>query len=388
MLLEIVPSSERSTAEERWQRLEQHIGNPPLKSSWVWINTWLKHFGDDILHTFAFGTKAGETHGAALITRRRIPSTLPLLRTVSLGTAGEPFDERTFIHYNQLLVTSGDLYPFAVCLMDWIAQIKWSILRLDGFITEHANALMKVGKNTGIEFEVTSWPAFSFNLQDEVRGQGRDCINRLSHDTRHKLRRSMRAFENKFGPRSIEWAQTAAQANDILEELTELHTSRWIGKWETGALYTNRLKRYHKDLVDTLFPRKAIIFRVKYGDTTIGCHLNLIEETGHIANHRSGFRYFTNDNKLKSGYVTNILFMEEAKKRGYTKFDLLSGHEYYKRLITNSESSLYWCLGRRGLGALAYTNACAIYRNPRLRKVINRARGAVLLRSKKGRVTP
>ena len=69
------------------------------------------------------------------------------------------------------------------------------------------------------------------------------------------------------------------------------------------------------------------MFRVKYGDTTIGCLLNLVEENGHITNHRSGFTYFTNDNKLKPGYVTNILFMEEAKKRGYTKFDLLAGHE-------------------------------------------------------------
>ena len=83
--------------------------------------------------------------------------------------------------------------------------------------------------------------------------------------------------------------------------------------------------------------------------------LNSLKRTA-ITNHRSGFTYFSNDNKLKSGYVTNILFMEDAKKRGYTKFDLLAGHEYYKRLTTNSECSLYWCLGRRGLGALAYTN--------------------------------
>ena len=94
MLLEIVPSSERSFAAARWQRLEQHIGNPPLKSSWAWINTWLNHFGDDISHTFAFGTKAGQTHGAALITRLRIPSRFPLLHAVSLGTAGEPLKSK------------------------------------------------------------------------------------------------------------------------------------------------------------------------------------------------------------------------------------------------------------------------------------------------------
>ena len=116
--------------------------------------------------------------------------------------------------------------------MDWIAQLKWSILRLDGFITEHANALMKTGKNTGIEFEVTRSPTFAFNLHDEVIGQGKDVLTALSHDTRHKIRRSMRAFENKLGPRSIEWAETAVQANDILEELTELHTSRW--RWKGG----------------------------------------------------------------------------------------------------------------------------------------------------------
>jgi CelD/BcsL family acetyltransferase involved in cellulose biosynthesis len=142
--------------------------------------------------------------------------------------------------------------------MDWIAQLKWSILRLDGFIPEHANALMKAGKKTGIEFEVTRSPTFAFNLHDELIGQAKDVLTALSHDTRHKIRRSMRAFENKLGPQSIEWAQTPVQANDILEELIDLHTSRWLAKGGTGALYTDRLRHYHKELVDTLVPCKAI----------------------------------------------------------------------------------------------------------------------------------
>lgn len=83
--------------------------------------------------------------------------------------------------------------------------------------------------------------------------------------------------------------------------------------------HTQRLYTYHRQLVEKLFPEWLIAFRVKQGETTIGCLYNLVEnDTGHVTNHRSAF-ITLQDNRLKPGYMTNVLFMQEARKRGYTE---------------------------------------------------------------------
>ena len=45
----------------------------------------------------------------------------------------------------------------------------------------------------------------------------------------------------------------------------KLHTIQWERKGEAGAFGTMRLRSYHRELVDVLFPKNLIAFRVKRG---------------------------------------------------------------------------------------------------------------------------
>lgn len=374
--IEVLPLSERMLAARRWQGLEKRLGNTTLKNSWCWINTWLDHFtrvthdGCAVPCVFIFGVAQNQDVGAALLPVSYFDLGVLTVPTVAIGTAGEPLRERTYIQYNQLLVESEYLNAFAQGLMSYLVKQKWSVLWIECFLPLHAQALIEAGQNAGLSLTAIEEPLPTFDFGQLSPGE--EIWRGISHDQRSKIRRSMKQFAASFGPLSIEWATTRVQAQNILDELIELHTNQWLCKGDTGSFRTQRLRDYHKQLVDTFFPQNLIAFRVKYGETTAGCLINLVEnDSGHITNHRSGFPIFT-DNRLKPGYITNVLFMQEAMKRGYTEFDFLDGHVDYKRHLTNAQHTLVSIEAYRGLRSKAFQKTREIYRRSRANPFIEK----------------
>jgi CelD/BcsL family acetyltransferase involved in cellulose biosynthesis len=195
----------------------------------------------------------------------------------------------------------------------------------------------------------------------------------LGNHTRYNIRRSLRLFDRNFGQRSIEWAKTPEQAKGILRELIHLHQKRWESVGNPGALKSDRVRRYHEDLIDTLslWPQGSlIVFRLKQGETTIGCLFNLVDGDGRVMAKISGLPQFE-DSKLKPGLVTHAICMEECRRRGLflegekssrqgglaeeacrnrrlLSYDFLAGEALYKEQLSNMESSLTWATVRRG----------------------------------------
>ncbi|MFL5666834.1 MAG: GNAT family N-acetyltransferase [Ktedonobacteraceae bacterium] len=377
--IELVPSSERAHAASRWQDLERRIANTGLTNSWCWIETWLKLFGN-VQHIFAFGTKDTQPIGAALITKSvyiykvgsiSIPS-------VFLGTAGEPREERTYVEYNRLLVAPENLDAFAAGLINTLKQFPWEQLRLHGFVPEHADALIKAGSNIGLKFKVEKRPSPTFDFPKGADEGYRDTISALgSSSTRRSIRQSIRIL----GIHTVEWAETPEQAKDILKDLIDLHSKRWESIGESGAFRADRVRKYHEDLIDALFPKGSlIVFRVKQGakqdeERTIGCLFNFVEN-GHVMNYKSGFALFSDDNRLKPGLVTHVLCMEECRQRGLIEYDFLEGDERYKMQLSNTEkNTLIWASAQRSRRAWAVELARDLYHDPRFKRVENLIKG-------------
>jgi CelD/BcsL family acetyltransferase involved in cellulose biosynthesis len=374
-VIEFVPFSERVAAAHRWQDLEQRIGNTGLTNSWPWIKTWLDRYCDTVQPTFAFGKLDDQPIGAALITKAT-PRILGIpIPSVYLGTAGEPKQETTFVECNQLLVAPEHLDAFAVALLRALwQQFRWSQLRLEGFVPHHADALMRSSTKIGLPIwtkEDRKTPAFDFQKAQDDGYQ--DIISALGKNTRYNIRRSIRLFDSNFGRQEIEWAETREQAKDILRELIELHQQRWQRVNAPGAFQTERVKCYHEDLIDalSLWPQGSlIVFRLKHGETTIGCLFNFIDKDGHVLTYKSGFPLFE-DNRLKPGLVTHVVCMQECKRRGLLveerhrqrglseevcskphllkNYDFLAGEDLYKEQLSNTESNLTWATAGRGL---------------------------------------
>jgi CelD/BcsL family acetyltransferase involved in cellulose biosynthesis len=373
-VIELVPFSEQIAAANKWQDLEQSIGNTGLTNCWSWIKAWLDNYSDTVQPTFAFGKLDDQLIGAALIikaTRRFVGISIP---SVHLGTAGEPEKEATVVECNRLLVAPEHLDAFAMALLQTLRQqFRWSQLRLDGFVPSHADALIRSSTNVGLQFKVKEekkCPTFDFQ---KAKDEGHhDILSALEKKTRYNIRHSMRLFDSIFGRQKVEWAETLEQAKDILRELIELHEKRWQHINMPGAFQTDRVKRYHEDLINalSLWPQGSLIlFRIKQGETTIGCLFNFIDKDGHVLFYKSGFPLFENK-RLKPGLVTHVVCMEECKRRALLeeekcrqrglseekcsksrllKYDFLAGEDAYKEHLSNTANNLTWAIAGRGL---------------------------------------
>ncbi len=349
-VIEFVPCSEQIEAASRWQDVEQRIRNTGLTNSWSWIKAWLDNYDDLVQPTFAFGKLDNQPIGAALITKatHRIGG-IPI-PSVHLGTAGEPVKERTVVEDNRLLVAPENLDAFAIGLIHTLQQqFRWSALWLNGFVPEHAEALIRACAKADLQFRVDESQCPAFDFQKATDEGYQDVISAFGKRTRYNIRRSLRLFDSNFGQRRIEWAETPEQARNILLELIHLHQNRWERVGRSGAFQSDRVRRYHEALIDalSLWPQGSlIVFRLKQGETTIGCLFNF-GEGGHVMVYKTGFPQFV-DNRLEPGLVTHAVCMEECKRRGLLKYDFLAGKAQYKEQLSNTSSSLTWATVHRG----------------------------------------
>jgi CelD/BcsL family acetyltransferase involved in cellulose biosynthesis len=357
--IELLPYFEQAEAARRWQELEQRVKNTDLTNSWVWTRIWLEHHHDSMQPVFAFGRRDNQVVGATLVvtdsyTRKSLPM-LPIAR-VYIGT-GE------YTKYNRLLVAPEDQGSFALALIQAVQrEFRWSELHFDGFAPEHGEALLRAGKDSDLLFRVQEDKSPAFDFQLAIDDGHQDIISALGKNTRYNLRRSSRLFNEKYGQQSREWAETPEQAKDILKELIELNKKRWARLNQAGSFDQPSIISYHLALIDELklWPQgSVIVFRVKAGETTLGCIFHFVENEQLLFS-KSGINQFE-DAKLKPGLLTHLACMEECWRRsfaqkqlgkpGIARYDFLSGEGsgQYKDSLSNREGYLLSATAERGI---------------------------------------
>jgi Acetyltransferase (GNAT) domain len=355
--IECVASDDRHEAARRWRGLERDVHNTAPMSSWPWVETWVRHFGD-VPHYFAFGVEDGRTIGAALVTTPRYQDGRLRIPSIFLGTAGEPRHETIQVQSNRLLVSCDHLESFAQGLMGSLARARhWEQLVLQRFVPDHAHALMRGGQAFGMRFRAIErrCPAFDFRL---VRGDT-DVLASLSLSGRHikGLRRKLRLLDTPPGSLTCEWADTAEQAKDILRELIELHRLRMASLGRPGAFSTSRATRYYEDLIEALWPHRFMIaFRVKRCETTLSCLLALVDGS-RIIGFKSGTNFAPQIAHLSPGVVAHLLSMEESRRRGYAEYDFGDPYQPYKGELSNTQNITVRAYSLRGPRAHALDQA-------------------------------
>lgn len=344
--IERLERGDRQEAAERWRGLERDVQNMALTNSWPWVETWLRHFGD-VPHYFAFGLQDGQTIGAALITTPRYKEGGLRIPSVFLGTAGEPWQERIHLQSNRLLVSCDQLDGFALGLMGSLAGSSyWKQLVLQRFIPDHAQALIGAGETFGMSFRAVErpHPAFDFRLVPSDA----DILSSLKGRHVKELRRKIRRLDTPPGSLTCEWAETSEQARDILQELMELHTVRMASLGRPGAFSTRRIRKYHEDLIEVLWPRRSMIaVRVKRCETTLSCLLALVDGD-RIVGFKSGTNYAPHIARLSPGSVAHILSMEESRKRGYSEYDFGDPYYPWKAELSNTQQAMVRAHALRG----------------------------------------
>jgi CelD/BcsL family acetyltransferase involved in cellulose biosynthesis len=338
LVVEVLPAAERELAASAWRELEAAHG-AGVADSWDWVQTWLDHYGDLIPHRFAIGRRGGEPRGITLLAhgvdQRRGP--IPV-RTIHLGTAGEPDLDTVRVEYNRFLVAPADRGAFAAALLAAIRAEggRYDELALDGFAPEDVAPILQAEPG----FRLSRRISHVTDLQ-AIRADGGNVLASLRGSTAYKVRRSRKHLEQAHGPLRLEWAETLEHAEDIFAEMIGLHVARWERAGQPAKFASPRFRGFHRDLVRRLFPRGGILLaRITAGDLTVGCDYSLIEH-GRVLAYNWGLRHFE-DTLISPGLVTGAMVMQEALERGLDEYDWLAGDVLYKRQLSTTTRELVW----------------------------------------------
>ena len=344
----LLPASARDEAGAIWLELEARQGAGALTCSWVWTETWVRHYGDRVPHWFAIAEMEDEAVGAALITRGVSRKAGLPIRTLHFGTAGEPEDETVYVEFNRLLAPPDQRVTVAASIVRAIrtAKLGFDEWRLDGFVPADAHALAAAIPGLGPRVEAC-------RLVDlrALRDAGRTPLKAFSRNTIEKIGKNLRRFERDLGPISVQWAETTTQAHAIMAELADLHQARWTKAGKPGVFASKRFAQFHRDLIERLLPDRIMLLRVAAGDHTIGCLYGFIE-SGTLLSYQWGLAEFDNK-RVAPGFVAAALAMQAALDRGLDEWNWLSGDMLYKRELSTGERPMVWASARASLRALA-----------------------------------
>ena len=340
LAVRLVPGSEILSIAGLWQALERSLGRPGVACGWTWTRTWLDHFGDLVPHWFAIAEEDGMVRGLALVTQgvRQRVGPVPV-KTVHIGTAGEPTEDGILVEYNRLMVGAAHRAAFAHGIFAAVRSsgLKWEEFLLDGFVPEDAAPFLEEDAS----FFVRREPCPTSDLR-AIRAAGGDVIASLGKSTRASVRRGIRGLGNVV----VEWADNAEQAERILDELIELHQRRWQEAGKPGAFAGTRFRAFHRALIPRLLAEDAAyLFRVSSDLGTVGCLYGFIEN-GRVLFYQSGFGQFA-DSKLSPGLVAHALGMQACMDKGLAEYDFLMGDMRYKRELSNTELELVWAVASR-----------------------------------------
>jgi hypothetical protein len=343
----VISADARPNARLVWEAIEERVGSPAGPVSWNWTDAWLNHYGDAVAHQFVVAERHGEPHGIALVTtgvggggrapppppgpparRPRVRGRLRP-RTLHLGTAGEPYGTGVFVEGNRLVALPRTRDEFARLLAEHLAaDPRWDRLLLDGMPPDDAAALLRRFPRANVTTE--ECPVA------DLTGDA-DILDRLSSSRRKRIKATLKAF----GPLQLEWAEDAPTARAFLDELIDLHTASWQRRGEPGAFAAPRFAAFHREAVQRMVPKgEAAIVRITRDDETVGVLYGLIAGR-RLLFYQGGLRDYE-DNRLRAGQASHVLFMRACQAHGLAEYDFLAPPARYKLELATDARTLVW----------------------------------------------
>lgn len=333
----ITPLPARSELAEQWRALEQRA-HPNFFLSWLWIETWLDTSGATPLLLNA--QQGAQTIGLALLTphmvRRHV---IVRARQLCLHETGDPIMDRLTIEHNGFLLDPAADQNLPHQLFEHLQQHpEWDELLLGGVPQNLAKAAQSAGLHIERDRQHTNF-VVSLTMPEK------DWLTSLSRNTRSQMQQAIRHAE-QFGPLKLTAAQNAQEAYSFFEEMAALHEDRWKAAQNGGAFSSEKIRSFHHTLIARGIQNGSVaLLRATAGPQLLG-YLYNFSAHGTIYNYQSGFLKLP-DNRHRPGLVTHRLCIDQARKNGFVKYDLLAGSMRYKQSLGQAETDFLWCRAQK-----------------------------------------
>jgi len=164
-------------------------------------------------------------------------------------------------------------------------------------------------------------------------------IETLSSNARAQVRRSIRLYEMQAPLKLLE-ASSVEEALVFFDGLKSLHMARWQSKGKRGSFSNQRWERFHRSLIKKRFDTGEIQLLKIYNSSEDIAYLFNYIWCGKVYVLQMGFNY-SQDKRLKPGYVAHSLAIVHNKRKGMTVYDFMLGESRYKSSLSNNTTSLY-----------------------------------------------
>ena len=326
------PASAADDVLAQWRILEARV-SLPLSASADWTRAWLSVYGRTIPHRFMTASVGGQSVAACLITDGVDIRDGPLpVRSIHLGTAGEPNGDSACVEYNAIAV--DPTYRLVVLdrlISSLLGEAGYDEIRLDGFAPHELPEL----RND--DWTITRKASPYFDFEGPRKNGVVDLVACLGRSTRSSLRQNLRAYKDI----KVDWSSTVDQATEYFESMVALHQDRWTSQGQPGAYASDLFRRFGQAQMTLLVPKeKAAIVRISSQGKDLG-YVHVLIDGKRVLKYQSGARRYESSQQ-SPGRVADFMTIDASYRRGFDAFDFLAGDSLAKRQLSTHEHPLIW----------------------------------------------
>lgn len=316
-------------------------GESSYFTRWTWVGTWLRCLPAQLRPRVLIATQGGEAVAAAiLVARRERRHAILNVRQLHFNSTGDPALDCITIEYNDFVGASDPVLWQA--FLRWFAAGEADELLLPG---HSGDAPGRLASEKGLLHTERRQFGFICNLGEKSRQAG------LSRNTRQQLRRSLRDCE-ELGELRIEAAGDVTAALAWFDAMKVFHVRSWARRGKRHAFYFPFFERFHRAHIQTGAGDGSVqMRRVTAGGNVLGYLYDFCHD-GRVCAYQSGFD--ADCIRLRPGYVSHALAMEQCARQGARSYDFLAGENRLKRSLAANTYTLGWHRFGRPTAALRF----------------------------------
>ena len=275
---------------EQWNELYESCQRSTLFSSWEWMFSWWEIFrtqGQRQLFIICFYYFDKLVGIAPFQIEKTFPQYIIQGKTLSFIGLGELRDDRIVSQYLDLVVAPGFETDVVKAVSEYLTAHKkdWSFadfeyllkdaLILQCFDTEQA-AITRQKTEYGVRFSISNISDFEAYTQ------------KMSRRWRKTYAKKNRLLE-RDGEVSIESMSSLDDIDPVLEQLAEMHCSRWRKKVDHCVFDSKKFMAFHRKVIERLLPlNKTSIKTLTLNGEPLASYY-IFSDKGQVHYYQSGF---------------------------------------------------------------------------------------------------